>query len=334
MRRLQHAAPITCLQWYLAWAFVCLILHLPGVAAADSIIVVKSLEAEPYEEALQGVQAALKRSRRKIDVQEYTLTEGGAGQDKILAEIRKQPPTLILTVGSGATALIHKQVQDVPVVFCMVLNPVASGFVQSMESSGNNLTGASLDIPPRQQFETLKEVVPFLKTVGVLYNPQETGEVVRRAARDAADVGLELLAIPVTTADKLPEILDAHKQKIDALWAVADSTVFASDRATEFLIRRTLAYGLPFMGLSPSFVKAGALLALSASYRNVGAQCGEQVVQVLTGRRPSKIPITVPHRVKLHLNLPVAQTLQVAIPPHIVEGAVVMSTTEGAVILR
>jgi len=324
MRRVQSTAPTTWLRWCLTWALALLVLNLPSAAATDSIMVVKSLDVEPYKDALQGLQAALTRSRRKVDMQEYILTERGEGQDKMLAEISKRRPALILTVGSAATAVIHRQVQDVPVVFCMVLNPVASGFVHSMKSSGNNLTGASLDIPPRLQFETLKEVVPFLKTVGVLYNPQETGEIVRRAAKDAADVGLELMAIPVSNAEKLQDSLDAHKQNIDALWAVADSTVFASDRAIEFLIRRTLAYGIPFMGLSPSFVKAGALLALSANYRDVGAQCGEQVGQVLAGQRPAALPITVPRKVKLHLNLPVAKTLRVEIPPYTVEGAVVL----------
>ena len=204
------------------------------------------------------------------------------------------------------------------------LNPVASGLVQSLQASGNNLTGASLDIPVEVQFATLKAVLPAVKTVGVLYNPQETGKVIRAAAPVAAAMGLELIAMPLSSTEKLQETLEQQKKKLEALWSVADSTVFASDRAIEFLLRKTLEYKLPFMGLSPGFVKAGALLALSVDYADVGAQCGEQAAQVLAGRPPSLLPVTIPRKVTLYLNLTVAKAIGVAIPPRAMEKAVVL----------
>jgi putative ABC transport system substrate-binding protein len=135
---------------------------------------------------------------------------------------------------------------------------------------------------------------------------------------------VELIALPVRSADTLQETLDNNKKKLDALWAVADSTVFASDRAIEFLLRKTLEYRLPFMGLSPGFVKAGALLALSVDYTDVGAQCGEQAVHVLAGRAPTSLPITTPRRVTLYLNSHVAKTIGVVIPSRTMEGAIVL----------
>ena len=137
-------------------------------------------------------------------------------------------------------------------------------------------------------------------------------------------MGLELIAMPVSAAEKLQETLDHHKKKLEALWSVADSTVFASDRAIEFLLRKTLEYRLPFMGLSPPFVKAGALLALSVDYADVGAQCGEQAAQVLAGRPPPSLPITAPRRVTLYLNSNVAKAIGVVIPPRTMEGAVIL----------
>ena len=105
---------------------------------------------------------------------------------------------------------------------------------------------------------------------------------------------------------------------------MADSTVFASDRSIELLLRKTLEYRLPFMGLSPGFVKAGALLALAVNYTDVGAQCGEQAVHILAGRAPTALPITTPRKVTLYLNLNVAKAIGVAIPPRTMEGAVVL----------
>ncbi|MBI3988786.1 MAG: ABC transporter substrate-binding protein [candidate division NC10 bacterium] len=292
--------------------------------AKGPIVVVKSLEAEPYELAFQGFKEGFEK-KYGAGFKEYTLKESDPEKGKVLSELKALRPPLILTLGSSATTVIHEQVKDMPVVFCMVLNPVASGFVQSMESSGNNLTGASLDIPVRAQFETLKAVVPSVKRVGVLYNPGETREVVGPAAEVAREVGLELIAIPVSSVEKLQETLDTlERKKIDALWSVADSTVFSSDRSIEFLLRQTLKSRIPFMGLSPAFVKAGALLALSVDYTDVGVQCGELAVQVLAGQRPSMLPITVPRRVTLYLNMNVAKAIGVKIPARTMEGAVVL----------
>ncbi len=324
MRSSEGRGPPSRVRRLSACVLALLIIPIQTVCAKDLIVVVKSLEAEPYKLAFRGFQEALARSGQEVSIQEYLLREGEGGTDGVLSEISAQRPSLILTVGSAATALIHREVKAVPVVFCMVLNPVASGFVQSMQSSANNLTGASLDIPVRLQFETLKAVLPSSKKVGVLYNPRETGEVVRSAAEAATEVGLELIAITVSSVEQLPEMLEDFEKKVDVLWSVADSTVFSSDRSIEFLLRRTLQHRIPFMGLSPAFVKAGALLALSVDYTDVGAQCGEQAAKVLASRPPASLPITTPRKVTLYLNLNVARAIGVAIPPRTMEGAVVL----------
>lgn len=293
------------------------------VAAKDLIVAVKSAEAEPYTMAFQGFQEALFRKGHQPAFKEYVLKAGE--RDRLLSEIKDQRYSLILTFGSTATGLIRGQVKNVPVVFCMVLNPVASGFVQSLQSSENNLTGASLDIPVRLQFEALKAVLPSIRKVGVLYNPRETGEVVEPAVKIAREMGLELVTAAVSAVERLPETLDTlAKRKIDALWSVADSTVFSSDRSVELLLRWSLEQKVPFMGLSPAFVKAGALLALSVDYKDVGMQCGEQAVQVLAGQRPAAVSITVPRKVTLYLNLNAAKAIGVTIPPQTMEGAVVL----------
>jgi putative ABC transport system substrate-binding protein len=308
--------------WLSAWVWLCLCS--PIAIGREVIVVVKSLQADPYEDAFQGFKETIVHKGYQVDIRQDILREGEQAKADILASIADQRPRLILTLGSPATALIQRQITDVPLVFCMVLNPVDSGFIRSMQSSGNNATGASLDIPVGVQFETLKAVVPALRRVGVFYNPQETGEIVKRASKVAADLGLELIAVPVTSAEKLQESFESVKKRIDALWSVADSTVFSSDRAIEFLLRRTVEYKIPFMGLSPAFVRAGALLALSVDYKDVGMQCGEQAAQVLDGHLPASVPITAPRRVTLYLNQNVARAIGVTIPPRMADGAIIL----------
>jgi putative ABC transport system substrate-binding protein len=306
------------------WWLAALVALAPGRAGASEIVTLTTVEAEPYTVALRAVQDVLSQQGHRVPLKEYVLKEGPA-RERILAEIRERPPVLVLTMGSTATSLARAQVKDVPIVFCMVLNPLASGLVQSMQSSGNNLTGASLDIPAKLQFEALRSALPSAKRVGVLYNPKETEKVVAPAVRAAAALGIELVTLPVASAEEVQETVDAlPRKKIDALWAVADSTVFSSSRSAEFLLRRTLDAKIPVMGLSPAFVKAGALLALSADYKDVGQQCGEQAAQVLAGQAPSSLPITVPRKVTLYVNVNVARSIGTTIPERVLDSAVLL----------
>jgi putative tryptophan/tyrosine transport system substrate-binding protein len=295
----------------------------PVTLAKDSIVVLKSREIQAYEIALKSFRNTLREKGDDPAIGEYLLPEGNQEREGLLADIRRQKPRLIVALGSAATSHVSKAVRDLPVVFCMVLNPVASGFIRSMNASGNNLTGASLDIPAHVQFEALRSIVPHVRRVGVIYNPQETESVVQQAKAAAKGIGLDLVSIAIPSKEKVPDALETLDRSIDALWSVADSTLFSSG-STEFILLHTLRNKIPFMGLSPAFVKAGALMALAADYEEVGVQCGGQAKKVLMGDQPSTIPVTRPQRVTLHVNLKTADIIGLTISPNRLKGAVVL----------
>jgi putative ABC transport system substrate-binding protein len=304
--------------------FVALVALLPSITysqAREFIAVIKTREAEPYEVALRSLRRTLKEKGVHAPVEEFLLGEDG--KDERLAELRKKNPQLVVTLGSAATERVARVIKDAPVLFCMALNPMASGLVRSMAASGNNLTGASLDIPPHVQFDALRALVPNVKRIGVIYNPQETETVVQQGRKAAKDLGLELHAVPISSGEKVPEALRALDKNVDALWAVADSTAFTPASA-EFIFLHTLRNKLPFMGLSPAFVKAGALLALAIDYQDVGAQCGGLATKLLSGENPSSLPVTTPQKVVLHVNLKTAETIGLKIPSERLKGAVVL----------
>ena len=111
-------------------SFFILLSNTPINLAADLIVVVKSREVEPYDIALKSFRRTLKDKGSDPVIGEYLLPEGGKEKDDLLAEIRRKDPRLIVTVGSAATPYISKAIKDTPVAFCMVLNPMASGFIQ------------------------------------------------------------------------------------------------------------------------------------------------------------------------------------------------------------
>jgi len=317
LTKVEKVASCICL------CFLILLSSAPVTVARELVIALKSLEVKPYKIALRSFKKTLKKNGYHLNIEEHVLQEDSKPKEGLLADIKRKSPRLIVTLGSAATSYIAKDIKDTPVVFCMVLNPTASGFIQSMNASGNNLTGASLDIPLETQFEALRSVIPSARKVGVIYNPSETESVIQEATKAAEQIGLELVSIPIISEEEVPEALRTLDGKVDALWSVADSTVF-SRGSTKFILLHTLRNKIPFIGLSPAFVKAGALMALATDYQEVGTQCGELAVRILSGDHPSSLPITMPRTITMYLNLNTAEIIGLKIPSDRMKGAVLL----------
>lgn len=285
------------------------------------IVVVKSRDIAPYNIALEGFKRVLKRGRINSNIIEYNMKGELREGQEIIKEVKAINPDLILILGSNATQVISSSIKDIPIIFSMVLNPVASGFIESMQSSDNNLTGASMDIPIEMQFEKLRSIIPDLRKIGVLYSPMESKTIIEDASDVAKEMGLVLIAQEVSSEKNVPSALKIlFEKRVDALWMVADGTVFTTQSSKHILLY-TLRNGIPFMGLSLSYVKAGALLALSWDYQDIGRQSGELALRVLSGEEPGHIPITVPRRTSLVLNLKTAKRIGIKILPSVLTEA-------------
>ena len=287
-----------------------------------NICVVKSLNIKPYNVALEGFLEVLQKkgySEGENLILNYYLIE--RRKENIIEEIRDKKPDLILTIGTEATQKIWQAgVADIPVVFSMVLGPVERGFVKTRQKSGNNFTGASMDIPSNAQIKAIKSVIPQAKKIGVVYNPLETGKVVERTVSLVKRVGLELKAIAITSPKEVPDAITNLVNKIDVLWLVPDSTV-VSEQSLPYILSRTLKNRIPVLGYAAYVVKKGALLGLSCDYEDIGRQAGELSLEILRGEKPSNLPITVPRRTLLSVNIKAAKRVEIEVPPHVLKEA-------------
>lgn len=281
-----------------------------------AIAVVESRTAAAHQSALEGFRQSL--GERQHDAQLSFYNTSDINDNKSVAEIRSAD--LILTLGTVATKLVKDKVQDVPIVFADVLDPLGSGLVESMASPGGNLTGVALDIPIRMQFEVLQSILTRVQAIGIVYDPRENGGVIAEASKVAADMGLTLVAKPVTSERDVPETIRSLSGEIDALWMVADKTVF-SPKSRDFIILFTLRNKIPFMGISAQFVQAGALVALYCDYIDIGRQSGDLALKILAGADPADLPITVPRRTGLAINLRVAERIGLNVSPQVMDGA-------------
>lgn len=287
----------------------------PDLAAASqspTVAIVRSSRVGPFDEAVAAIVDALRKDPVQPEILTFDLAGERANVEPVLRRTREADPRLIITVGSLATKAVLEGSfdADVPLVFSMVLYPGASGFLEKRE---RGVTGASLDIPFGVQFDTLHRLLPDARRVGVLYSPEETGSVVAAAAEAATRHGLHLVTEPVDGASRALAALDALMERADAIWTVADSHVFTAE-TTPALLLAALRRRVPVVGLSVGQVRSGALAALVVDYADVGRQTAELASRVLHGAGASELPVTVPQRVSLALNLKTATLLGLRIP--------------------
>lgn len=274
-----------------------------------TIVVVFSRDATPYQQALKGFTEVLEGKPYRLE--EFYLG-GPVPRDRLVGKIRARRPDLILTIGSSATDFICDEIRDIPIVFSLVLPSTGEKELVSKMAEHGGVAGASMEIPVETQFLELKRVLPDLKRVGVLYDPDVTGELVANAGKVADKMGFELVPISVESDQEVVRQAEQLSEQVDVLWSVADSTVFSPHGLKQILLS-TLRNRVPFVGLSPSFVKAGALLAFSVDYRDVGRQSGELAVRVLAGEDPSSLSLATPRSLSLSVNMNTARQIDVEI---------------------
>ncbi len=233
-------------------------------------------------------------------------------QQRQIAELRQAKPDIIVTIGSGATEIATRQLNNQPIVFSSVMYPVVSGFVKSLNHPGENITGASLTIPVDIQFKYFKQILPTLKILGVLYT-SNTASLIPPSQVVAQQMGLKLVAVRVDNERELPKALDSLTTVVDGIWSVADPNLF-NPQATKYILLNTMRKGVPFMGFSRHVVESGALFALDFDYKAIGRQAGEIAVKILGGTKPGEIPVTSPDIIWFHYNEKTAKHINVAIP--------------------
>ncbi|MCI0566849.1 MAG: ABC transporter substrate-binding protein [Acidobacteria bacterium] len=275
-----------------------------------TVVVVKSRNLVPYNQAVEGLKKTFASREVSVQIREVELPSEPLKEETFLRSIEKSQPDLVVTVGTQATLSVIRHIKGAPVVFSLVL---FSGESESLlEKRPANVTGAAMDIPIGHQFQRLREIIPDLKRVGVIFNPLNSMGEIEQARRAARDSGLTLVEIPVTSESEVLQQAEGLKGRVDVLWSVADSTVF-TPRSVDSILLLTLRDGIPFVGLSPSFVKAGALLSFSCDYEDVGSQSAEQALEILAGKPPAEVSVVFPRRISLFLNLNTARAIHLEI---------------------
>ena len=221
-----------------------------------------------------------------------------------------------------AQALVNA-IDDTPVVFSAVTDPVGAGIVESLDPGNGNVTGVSDLTPVREQIEFLVEMTD-IETLGHIYTSSEANAVtLANMAREAcAELGIEFVESTVTNSSEVRPATQAIVGRVDGLYVSNDNTVVS---ALTSLVDVANNAGVPVMSADPtSAEKIDVLAAWGYDYKKMGRFTGEMIAEILEGKDPNTMPVRFmkdPSDYDLVINLDVAGELGITIPQEFVDQA-------------
>ena len=291
---------------------ILILLLLSSVAkGAGEILIVKSSEAEPYQQAEAVVRDELTRRHYSVHASSLKdIAQSGA------AAVRQS--TAVLAVGTPAARFLHAQLPaNVPLIYCMVSNPQESGLLQGRES-----WGVTTDVALAEQMKVIADALPQARVVGLLYRGDDAeGKRLDQQMQRSVPAGWRVEAVAVNEFPSVAAAIAALTQKkLDIIWTTADPRLYDT-AAVRSLLLSALRSKIPVWGFSPAFVRAGGLLGVGVEPKAQGKQAAELLVNLL--EQPSSITERVqPAReYQIAVNLIVARQLGVQVPDEFVRKA-------------
>jgi putative ABC transport system substrate-binding protein len=227
---------------------------------------------------------------------------------------------VIITPGSNDTGAAKNATKTIPIVFLGAgSDPVVLGLVDSLSRPGGNLTGVSSIASELagKRLELLKETVPKLARVAVLWNPQNAGstQVWKESQPAAKELGLQLHSMAVNSADQLDrEFKETVKARSSAL-VVTAGALLTSNQVQ--IINLATKYQLPAIGAGREFVANGGLMSYGSDGIERYQRAALMVEKILKGAKPADLPVEQPTKFELVINLKTAKTLGLMIPQQV-----------------
>ncbi|MDD5223325.1 MAG: ABC transporter substrate-binding protein [bacterium] len=263
--------------------------------------------------AFQEVAAGFMETAREIRLFPFELGGTEESRGKVIKTLRSgATPAAIFAVGSQAAELAQKDFPEVPLVFSMVLNP--EPFL-----GHPNTTGITMKIHPRDQLQAFKKILPRIRKIGVIYDPEQNRSTIAEAQAAAREIGLTLLEKRVSQTREIANAIKDLMYLVDAFWIIPDQTVISKE-SFQYFLETSIERKIPLFAFSGILVKGGALLALAPDYQDMGRQAGNLTKKILAGKSPQSLPPLSPEG-HLVLNQHTAQALDLTIPPEILKTA-------------
>jgi putative ABC transport system substrate-binding protein len=238
---------------------------------------------------------------------------------ELAADLVQRKVDVIVVTGTFAAQAAKRATSTIPIVMSVVADPVGSGLVANLAHPGGNVTGLSLMAPELigKRLQLLKETIPRLTRVAVLWNPDSPyhPKVVEDLKAVAPSLSIELSFVGARTSEDFSAAFSAvSRGHAQALYVITDPYFF-NQRTT--LLALASKARLPVIYGERNFAEAGALMSYGPNYGDLFRRSAGYVDKILKGANPSDLPIEQPTKFELVVNLKTAKALGITIPESI-----------------
>jgi putative tryptophan/tyrosine transport system substrate-binding protein len=271
----------------------------------------------------QGLQQLGWTVGRNVQI-DYRWGAGDADRiRKFAAELIALAPDVILSAGSPSVAALQQATRTVPIVFATVVDPLSSGFVDTLARPGGNITGFTLfeySISGKW-LQLLKEIAPRMTGAAVIRDPALTagGGQLGVIQAVAPSVGAEVTPVNVRDAGEIERAITAFARSPNGGLVVTGSTLAGVHR--DLIITLAARHQLPAVYAQRYFVTGGGLISYGPDSIDPYRRAASYVDRILKGEKPADLPVQAPTKYELVINLKTAKALGLDVPPSLLARA-------------
>jgi putative ABC transport system substrate-binding protein len=242
---------------------------------------------------------------------------------ELATELVRLKVDVIVTSTDEAIVAVKRQTQTIPIVMTASTDPVATGFIASLAHPGGNVTGFTGIYPElgAKKLELLREAIPGLSRVAIMWNPDIRGALLDyKATEEAArSLRLQLQSVEVSRADDIDRAFSVLATGRAEALIVVPSTLTLDNRGQ--IASLAQKNRLPSIYGTGGFAEAGGLMAYGSSLAERWRRAATYVDKILKGAKPGDLPVEQPTKFELIINMRTAQALGLTIPPSLLRRA-------------
>ena len=242
----------------------------------------------------------------------------------LVADLIRRQCAVIIAAGDAEAHAAKAATESIPIVFVTGADPVEVGLVPSLNRPGGNLTGISFynsaDLLSKQ-LQFLREIVPKGAVIGLLVNPNAApGELQQRDVQVAAHaLGQQIVIVNASSERDFDMAFATLAQQRAGALLIAGNALFTGQR--DRLVALAARYALPTICPLRGFVTAGCMMSYSGSLTDAYRQVGVYAGRILRGEKPADLPITLPTKFELVINLKTVKALGLTVPDKLLVAA-------------
>jgi putative tryptophan/tyrosine transport system substrate-binding protein len=264
----------------------------------------------------QGLQNLGWIEGRTVQI-DYRWVGGDPDKARTFArELIGMTPDVIVPSTNQVTRILQQETRTIPIVFAFVGDPVGSGFVASLARPGRNITGfANFENSIGGKWvELLKEIAPRAERVGFVFNPDAAPNVGFFHAAESAvpSLAIKLAALAVRDATDIEQGITAFASEPDGGLIIAPHAVTLGNRT--LIIELAAHHRLPAVYSDRYFAESGGLMSFGNNTADLFRRAASYIDLILKGAKPAELPVQLPTKFELIVNLKTAKSLGLAIP--------------------